>query len=73
MTVGETCSLTRESRHEGHATTHNCRNGASTFEMWEDNGREWWEGLNPGETYKKVASEGKRVSIFYIITKKREL
>ena len=36
-TVGETSSATRESRHEGHATTHDSRNGASTFERWEDN------------------------------------
>ena len=69
MTVGETCSPTRESTHEGYATTHDCRNGASTFKRWEDNGREWMEGLNSGEAYKKVANEGKMVRIFDIETK----
>ena len=41
--------------------------------MWEDNGREWREGLDAGEAYKKVANEVKRVRIFEIATKKREL
>ena len=68
MTVGETCSPTRESRHEGHTTTHDYRSGTSTFERWENNGREWREGRSSGEAYKKVANEGKRVKIFDIIT-----
>ena len=38
-TVGEAGSATRESRHEGHATTHDYRNEASAFERWEDNER----------------------------------
>ena len=38
-TVGEASSSTRESRHEGYATTHDYRNGASTFERYEDNER----------------------------------
>ncbi|KAK9233244.1 hypothetical protein WN943_023493 [Citrus x changshan-huyou] len=56
-TIGETCSPVRESRHEGHATTHDYRNGASTFERWEDNEREWKEGLSSEGAYKKVANE----------------
>ena len=40
--------------------------------MWEDNRREWREGLNTGEAYKKVANEGKRVRIFAIRTKIKE-
>ena len=71
-TVGETCSPTRESRHEGHATAHDYKNGTSTFEMWEDNWRVWREGPKTGEAYKKVANEGKRVRIFAIRTKTKE-
>ncbi|KAH9794227.1 hypothetical protein KPL71_004825 [Citrus sinensis] len=56
--IGKTCSPVRESRHEGHATTHDYRNGAFTFERWEDNEREWREGLNSEGAYKKVANEG---------------
>ncbi|KAK9209241.1 hypothetical protein WN944_001605 [Citrus x changshan-huyou] len=48
----------RESRHEGHATTHDYRYGASTFERWEDNEHEWREGLSSEGAYKKVANEG---------------
>ena len=68
MTVGETCTPTRESRHEDHATTHDYGNGASTSERWEGNGRGLRECLNSREAYKKVANEGKRVKKFYIKT-----
>ena len=73
MTVGEACSPIRESRHEGHATTHNYGNGESTFERWEDNEREWRGGPSSEVAYKKVANEGKRVSIFEIITEIKKI
>ncbi|KAH9688667.1 nb-arc domain-containing protein [Citrus sinensis] len=38
-TVGEARSPARESRHEGHATTHDYGNGESTSEGGENNGR----------------------------------
>ncbi|KAH9675193.1 peptidylprolyl isomerase [Citrus sinensis] len=38
-TIGEARSPARESRHEGHATTHDYGNGESTSEGGENNGR----------------------------------
>ena len=73
MTVGEACSPIRESRHEGHATTHNYGNGESTFERWEDNECEWRGDPSSEVAYKKVANEGKRVSNFEIITEIKEI